>query len=170
MRNISRLAKTAEVYDQRKRNRRGGRMISGSFTVEAALLMSIMIPVLAALIYASFYVHDNAVLQGIVCELTVMGSNLSQEKDRSGELEKRKKALISSRFTDVQKVNISVEAGSDHVAVSGSGEFYFPGMVIKFFGGNTRKISKNWSKKILKPADKIRKIRGLEYMADTIKE
>lgn len=142
--------------------------VSGSFTVEAALLMTIMIPVLTALIYGTFYVHDNGVMQGIACELAAMGSNLAWEKDRTGELEKRKKALISSRFTDTRQATVSVSAGKDRVTVSGSGEFYFPGLVMRLFAGSTRKIFKGWSRELLRPAEKIRKVRGLEYVAESL--
>lgn len=140
----------------------------GSFTVEAALLMSIMLPMLTALIYGTFYVHDNGVMQGIVCELAAMGSNLSQEKNRTAELEKRRKALAKSRFLDTRQVSVSVSADGDQAAASGSGEFYFPGLVRKLFQGSTKKISKSWERELLRPANKIRKVRGLEYVAEAL--
>ena len=166
----SKSTKTTRHYYKNDTGRRIRFVVSGSFTVEAALLMTILIPVLTALIYAAFYIHDSAVLQGIVCELAVAGSNLSQEKNRAGELEKKKNALLSSRFTGTRGAEISIEAGNNSVSASGSGEFRFPGMIMNFFGGSIKRLSKSWSREILQPADLIRKIRGLEYMVDTIKE
>lgn len=164
------MIKTAEFHRMRKFGKKNRFVMSGSFTVEATLLMTILIPVLAALIYAAFYVHDSALLQGIVCELAAEGSNLSLEKDRAGELEKMKKELLSSRFADAQKISVSVETEKNAVSVSGSSEFYFPGIIMHFFGGNKKDISKCWRREILHPADMIRKIRGLEYVVNTIKE
>lgn len=169
MRGLSKSTKTTRFHEKENDRKKKAFGIAGSFTVEAALLMSLIIPVLAALIYGAFYVHDTAVLQGIVCELAVMGSNLAQEKNQEGELEKRKKELISSRFTGTGKVTVSVKSDVRKTAASGSGEFCFPGLVMKFFGGNIRKISVNWEKELIHPADKIRKVRGLEYLADTVK-
>ena len=141
-----------------------------SFTVEASLIMTILLPVLVALIYLSFYVHDSAVLQGITCELAAKGSCLVQEKNTEELLRKEKEHLTASRFTGLQGTKVSVNVGEESISVSGSGEFYFPGLIARFFGGNTKTISKSWSREILKPADRIRKIRGLKYMVDRIKE
>lgn len=46
------------------------RKLNGSYTVEAALLMPILITVLMAVIYAGFYMHDKIILRNILAEIT----------------------------------------------------------------------------------------------------
>lgn len=44
--------------------------VNGSYTVEAALLMPILIAVIMAVMYAGFYMHDKVVLMNILSEVT----------------------------------------------------------------------------------------------------
>lgn len=45
------------------------RKLNGSYTVEAALLMPLLIMVLMAVIYAGFYMHDKIILRNILAEI-----------------------------------------------------------------------------------------------------
>ena len=74
------------------------RMAKGSFTVEAALLMTVLLPVIVSLIYTAFFLHDRTLLQGAACEVAAMGSNLSEEKDIDQILEKIKNQVMSARL------------------------------------------------------------------------
>lgn len=152
-----------------KRKRMWKKMWKGSFTVEAALLMTMIIPVLVSLIYAAFYLHDGAVLQGIACEISAMGSNLAQEKDREDRLNRAKDQLVSSRLLGTGNKKISFELGENKISAAYSGTFAVPGLVMKFFNGNTLKIEKSWSRELYHPAESIRKIRGWSYLADAVK-
>lgn len=44
----------------------------GSYTVEAAMLMSILIPVFIGIIYLGFYLHDKALLEGAALETVLL--------------------------------------------------------------------------------------------------
>lgn len=44
--------------------------VNGSYTVEAALLMPILLAVIMAVMYAGFYMHDKVVLMNILSEVT----------------------------------------------------------------------------------------------------
>lgn len=139
---------------------------AGSFTVEASLIMGFVLMILTVLIYASFYVHDNGVAQGIVCELAAMGNNARQEDDGEKQMENRKKLLITSRFLNTKGVKVSVGKSDSQVKVSFDGSFAVPGFIGGFFTKNQLSIQKSWSRTIYDPADVIRKIRGVKYMAE----
>ena len=59
-----------------------------SFTVEAALLMTVILPVLIALLITGFYLHDRAFLQGVTTELCAMQSNLRMYEDSASQTER----------------------------------------------------------------------------------
>lgn len=53
--------------------------LSAVFTVEAALLMALILPVLLSLIYLGFLDHDRGVLQGAACEAAALADNSAPE-------------------------------------------------------------------------------------------
>lgn len=142
--------------------------LRGSFTLEAALLMTLLLPVLFSLIYASFFLHDRTILQGAACEVAAMVSNLTEEKDEQSRLEKLKDGLISSRLLGTKGTGGSLRRSKDQVSVSYQGNFPIPGLTAKLFGKRVYEIREEWSRKLYHPADIIRKIRGLEYVLDVI--
>ena len=145
------------------------RTLQGSFTVDAALLMTILLPIIVALIYASFFLHDRTLLQGAACEVAAMGSNLAEEKNVESRLNKIREQLVSARLLGTEKVHSTIALGEDNIEVSYQGNFFIPGLIRNFFGSNSLDMSRAWNRERYHPADTIRKIRGLEYMVDTIK-
>lgn len=140
----------------------------GSFTLEAALLMTIILPVLTAIIYMGFYVSDSGTAQGIVCELAAAGGDLSEEQDVQSNLENRKKMLITSRFLGMECGKASVNRETNRVSAEIAGDFYIPGLAARFFCGNHLKIQKKWSRELYRPAEMIRRIRGIQELKDTV--
>ncbi|MDD2957335.1 MAG: pilus assembly protein [Lachnospiraceae bacterium] len=147
---------------------RKGAAVKGSFTVEAALIMSILLPVLVALILSGFLVHDRAVLQGAACEVTAMGCNLTQESNQKQMLDQLRKRLSSSRLLWTKGVTSKISVDKNKISVSYSGTFYIPGLIMKLISQNTLKIGKKSSRAIFHPADTIRKIRGVKHLISTI--
>lgn len=145
-------------------------MADGSFTVEAALLMTILIPVLVSLIYAGFYIHDRALLQGVACEIAALGSNLAEEQGAERILNEKKEILIAGRLLGTRKGRTAVSHGKDRTSAVCSGTFVLPGLIARFFRLNEKKLERSWSRSRCSPADLIRKIRGVKYMADKIRE
>lgn len=139
---------------------------TGSFTVEASLIMGFILMILIVLIYASFYVHDTGVAQGIVCELAAVGNNARQEDNGEKQMENQKKLLITSRFLNTKGVKVSVSKSDSQVSASFDGKFTVPGFIGGFFASDELSIQKSWSRTIYDPADVIRKIRGVKYMAE----
>ncbi len=145
------------------------RMAKGSFTVEAALLMTVLLPVIVSLIYTAFFLHDRTLLQGAACEVAAMGSNLSEEKDIDQILEKIKNQVMSARLLGTKDKAATVNRSKDRIEVSYQGTFSIPGLIAKLSGRDSLKINRSWQRELYNPADIIRKIRGLKYMMDTIK-
>ena len=60
--------------------------LAAVFTVEAALLMALILPVLLSLIYLGFLDHDRGVLQGAACEAASLADNSALDKARADKL------------------------------------------------------------------------------------
>ena len=142
---------------------KSGRM-RASFTVEAALLMTLLLPVIVSIIYASFFLHDRALMQGAACELTAMGSTLAEETDREGRLTDLEKKLVTARLLGTEYVKSSFFAGKDRIFAEYQGTFRIPGLILSLFTGGSLEIKRSWSREVFHPADTIRMVRGLEYM------
>lgn len=141
----------------------------GSFTVEAALLMTLIIPVLTALLYGSFYLHDCAVMQGAACELAAVGSTLRTKPDREALMEQKRKKLLQGRLLGTRDSSMTLAVSESEVKVSCSGNFYVPGLVGRLLGEDLGRIEKSWTRKLQDPAGTIRKVRGLRAMLDAAK-
>lgn len=137
-----------------------GRFWKGSYTVEAAAVLSVTFFVLGALILCTFYLHDRAVCQSAACEAAAAGSNFATEKERSRAAASVKKQLNKGRLLGSRNVKSSTTAGTKESLASWSAEYPIPGFAIRYFSGNQRSISVSWTCRIPDPADTIRKIRG----------
>lgn len=143
-------------------------MLKGSFTVEAALLMTIILPVLIALIYIGFYVHDSAVIQSVLCETAAMGSNLEGDPEREALLEKKKEELLKGRLIVAQQVSAELSVTDSKIVLNSDGTFCFPGMISQLVNGGSSDIQKKCERKLYHPAETIWKIRGIKTLADTV--
>lgn len=141
-------------------------VVLGSFTVEASLIMGLVLMILVAIIYSSFYVHDCGVAQGIVCELAALGNTAPQDDDGGKELEKQKKLLVTSRFLNTEGVKVFASRSDTQVETSFMGNFTVPAFIGEFFTRGDLALQKSWSRTIYDPADVIRKIRGVKYMVE----
>ena len=144
--------------------------VRASFTVEAALLMTIILPVLISLIYASFYIHDRAVLQGMACEIASMGSNLAEEPKAENILNTKKEDLMKNRLLGTKMRRSAFVLSETQVSVNYEGSFAIPGMIMQLLRGGNLELKASWSRELYRPADLIRKIRGLHYMTESIKK
>lgn len=132
----------------------------GSCTVEAAVVVSVTMFVLAALLIGAFYVHDRSVLQSQTCEAAVAGSIFCTEKERSEAAGKVKKTVTAGRLLGSRAVNGYAAAGSRESKAAWSAVYPVPGFAAKYLAANQLDISVKWTCKIVDPADIIRKIRG----------
>ncbi|MCD7736223.1 MAG: hypothetical protein LUI07_04545 [Lachnospiraceae bacterium] len=144
----------------------GGQMLAekgfwnGSYTVEAAMVVSIVIFVLSALVIASFYVHDCAVFQSYVCEIAAAGSSYATEDERENAVTSGKKEVKAARFLGSRELSGTVSAEKNKVTASWSAAYPVPGFAMKYLADSELSIDVSWSSKIVAPADTIRLIRG----------
>ena len=78
--------------------KRGIGGLQASLTVEACFVASLTVIVLTAFLFCAFYVHDRAVLQGLVCETASAGSNGLTAEERGQSIDCLKEKIVSSRF------------------------------------------------------------------------
>ena len=138
-------------------------------TLEAALLMSVILPALTALLIAGFYVHDQAVLQAGAHELTALGSCLRLEDTREASLKNELSSLTGGRLTWGRELSGQVNAGENTAAASITGTFPVPGFAAQLLSGGKLKLSAQSSRKIWHPAKIIWKIRGAKELIDIIR-
>jgi hypothetical protein len=133
----------------------------GSYTVEAAIIVSITVFVLGALIISSFYLHDRAVLQGAACEAAAVGSIFATEEERSEAAASVRESVTVSRLLGSRNLSGYATTGTSQSISSWSADYPIPGFAARYLMGNQLHISTSWTCKILDPADTIRKIRGV---------
>ena len=107
------------------------RDLNGSFTVEAALLMTVLIPLLTALIYLGFYQHDK-----------VWIANKTRTEAMEAALDTdRKNQTDWSGVLACGNVSGGVKRGKNKVTATGKATFRIPGFVARFFMGGQMEIN-----------------------------
>lgn len=135
-----------------------------SYTVEAAILMAIIVTVLAALMITAFYLHDCAVLQAESCEIVSAGSNAVTEKEQQKVTAELKKMITKDRLLGSQNISGQVNTGKNGVSAAWEGKYPVPGIVGKFILHGTLPVKASWNSEKIKPADTIRKFRGVKKL------
>ena len=141
--------------------------LPAGFTVEAALLMVVILPVLLAILYYGFYLHDKGVLNGAAQQITAQADLNSWKK--SGNIRLGKQAKVLESYTGASKnVSSSVSASQEKASVQYKASMSLPGFLLNLFGKGSLDTGASASRTILCPADLIRKIRGLEYVSSLL--
>lgn len=132
----------------------------GSYTVEAALLMGILLAVLVSVIYIAFWYHDKNFLKGVSYEAVCVAG--LQEEAQSAQISavEYAKKLINGRMLGTRKVETSGQSGKKS-NISLHGNFYVPGMIAAFFAGGKLEVQESSTVSAEKPSTKIQKVRGL---------
>lgn len=142
--------------------------LPASFTVEAALLMTVILPVLLALIYYGFFLHDKGVLNGAAQQITAQADLNNWKNSGNNKLGKQAKKL-EKQTGPSKKVSSSVSVSRDQATVRYSAAMSLPGILPTLFGKSSLNTGASANRKLLYPADLIRKIRGLEYVSALLK-
>ena len=143
-----------------------GSRLKASFTLEAALLMTFILPFLTAFLIFSFYLHDAALFQGTACETAAMGCNLQFYPGGEGFFEDPEGQKIRSRILWSGHVQAGGSASEDAFTGTCSGSFAIPGFTAEFLTGGSCQISRSWNRKKYRPASLIRRVRGLECLLE----
>lgn len=132
----------------------------GSYTVEGSVVVTMTILVLAALILCTFYIHDRAVFQSMVCETASAGSNFATDSERKEAVSAMTDRLKASRFLGSRNLSGNAATGSKEITVFWNADYPMPGFALNYLSADDMTIQKSWTCKILNPADAIRKIKG----------
>lgn len=155
--------------DQRLRNcTKAGRWCA-AFTVEAAMLMAVILPVLLGLLYLGLYFHDKGVLNGAAQEVAATADLNRWKKSGNDSLGKRAKKL-ADRTGPSGKAAASVSVSQHQVMVSYSASMELPGLLPRLFGKGYLDTGASAQRMLIDPSDTIRTIRGLEYVSELLAE
>ena len=144
------------------------RRLPAGFTVEAALLMTVILPVLLAVIYYGFFLHDKGVLNGAAQQITAQADLNSWKESGNNRLSKKASALTKQAGPS-GKISSNVSVNNNSVSVSYEGSMSLPGILPSLFGKGRLDTGAGAKREILHPADLIRRIRGLEYVSALLK-
>jgi len=139
--------------------------LRGSYTVEAALLMTIILPLLIGIIYLGFYLHNDSMIKNAAYELVVLES-LQGEEAKEGFAEERKQILTGQAFLGLKNVQAEVEKGKKSITANLEGTFYVPGMVMRFWCGNRLTLFANAELAVSEPGKTIARVHMLEKLIE----
>ena len=143
-------------------------LISAAFTVEAAMLMAVILPVLMAILTASFDLHDRALFQGAVSEALSMGGNLVLYEEERAALPGLIGSLMQDGTIRAEDLSAGVSADPDYVSASCSGTIDYPFFLEPFAPSGSRTISASGERTILHPASLIWKVRGIRRVVSAL--
>lgn len=137
--------------------------LKGSYTVEASLLMPIILGIIVILLYMSFFLHDRAVMsEGAI----ILANRYCNEKILSNSKIKQKlledsQEVINHKVIVTKNITTQITVKNSKITVSSSGTFQFPDMYIVTSIINKRKniITVNKSMERKDPVDFIRTCR-----------
>ena len=128
------------------------------------MLMTLILPALLALIYLGLYLHDRGVLNGAAQEVAAQ-ADLNSWKDSGNAHLSGSAGKLADRTGPSGKAAVSVSAGDKQVSVTYNASMTLPGLLPKLFGRSVLDTGASVQRTLLKPADTIRIIRGLEYVS-----
>lgn len=137
----------------------------GSFTIEAACVMSLVLLVLMGVLYLTFFVHNRAWLTVAACESALTGSIEGIRKDGQAEqaAEIRCRELGNVGFFGAENLTGQVQSGKK-IKVTYTAD------TISGFGGLKWELMAEGSSLIIRPAAWIRKIKAASEVIEEMGE
>lgn len=106
--------------------------MKGSCTVEAAMIMPVVIAAIVIVIYSAFYLHDRTVLNGIAYKAALRGSQAGESDKDLMAAGARNMAVgfMEHRLLAARNVKVTARVEEGAVKVVCDGEFHIPtGMI-----------------------------------------
>lgn len=91
------------------------RYMKGSFTIEASIIVPIILTIFALTVSALFYYHDKNVVSAIAHETLVMGC--SKEEISEEEMETYFRTRLGQKLLLFQKVQVAAEVEQEEIAM-----------------------------------------------------
>lgn len=140
-------------------------LLKGSFTIEATFIFPLVVSVVLFIIYSAFYLHNEAVIQGVAYEIAIYGTMLdkSDKSVMQEKMEKKYKDAIDGRLIsmDEPKLNIECEGKTIKVNICGRMDTVIFGISDNY---NDRLISAERIVKYSNPIDKIWVLKLIENL------
>lgn len=134
----------------------------GSYTVEAAVILPLTVLILAAVLLTTFYIHDQSMAQGMVCEIAATAGNCRTEQERQEKAAQLRNGVTSSRFLGSRGVHVSVAVGKSEIHAACTAAYPVPGIAAQFLTKGEWKTDKSWQLKVTDPVKTIWQIRGVK--------
>ena len=131
----------------------------GSYTVEAALLMAVLIPLLAGVLYLGFYMHDKAFMKSAAYEAAIL-------ENMDG---KREPGKINDGLLGIRGAGLEVSGDNRRVSAEASGTFLLPGFVAEFFCGGQLQLSAFAEQRVTDPGRTLIRLRLAKRFAEEVK-
>ena len=137
----------------------------GSFTIEAACVMSLVLFVLMGTLYLTFFVHNRVWLTAAACESALTGSLEGVRKDGNPEeaAEVRCRELGNVGFFGAENLTGQVQGGKE-IKVTYTAD------TISGFENFRWKFTADGSSGVIRPAEWIRKIKAASEVIEEIGE
>lgn len=134
--------------------------LKGSYTIEASLLMPLIIGTIVILLFISFYLHDNAVIKEgtiILANKYTNERNLTEEEIKQ-RLQEDCQRVIFNKVLVTKNITTQIQVEKKKITVSCSGVFQFPSIFItqNMFNHDSLNISTTKSMKRANPVTFIR--------------
>ncbi len=155
---------------KREMKMRGKGKAAALMTLEAALLMSLILPLLAGIMVSGFYLHDRAYLQAVCTELSFLGSDLMLYSDREAQLDRTEEKRTSNALMWARTAECDHTAGDIEADAGARAGFHVPGLIAEVFPVRMPEISVSWKRNIYHPAELIWTVRSVKYTLDLLQE
>lgn len=146
--------------------------LKGSYTIEAALLMPLILGTIVILIFTSFFLHDRAVIYEGAISLANKYSNeqkLSNDRIKQ-KLEAESRQVINDKVLCTKNISTQITVSNKEIIVKSQGNFYFPNMYVAqaVFRKQNFDIEVTKKMKRLDPVSFIRNCRKVEKIINRI--
>lgn len=137
------------------------RLTKGSFTIEAACVMSLVLLAIMGLLYLTFFVHNRSWLTAAACESALAGSMEEIREDGQGyeAASLRSRELGNTGFFGTSDLRYHVDKGKSIRVI-------YTADTVSSFGGFRWKLKAEGNAKVICPARWIRKVRAAKKIAD----
>lgn len=137
----------------------------GSFTIELACLMPLILLILIGCIYLCLYVHNRSWLTAAAYESAIIGSREMLVKDGTPQAAAyaRGKLLLTPRLFGAENLNMTAETESKKVIVQ------FDADTIASYGGLSWHLTVRGQAKAIDPVSFIWTARGFQGIADALR-
>lgn len=98
--------------------------LEGSYTVEASLIVPIVIFIIFSIIYYSFYLHDSLVMKS--CGYGIVLDNENYSGVGEYELSEKARELLDERTILAQDISADVKLKNNGMEIYYTGKFSFP--------------------------------------------